>query len=104
MWLESIVSPSFSFVARVQRSLTTGSKASEDDQLMKEVLLGAKDQVDSAEQEVEVELEAEDDYGTGDTYATYKPAKGMLWGEMYASGLSCGGDGVFNRYCVPLCV
>lgn len=72
------MSPSPPHVARVQRPLTTGSRPLEDDQIMKEVLLGANDHVDSAEQEVEVELEAEDDYGTGDTYATYKPAKGTL--------------------------
>ena len=70
--------PVLSHVARVQRPSTTGSRQLEDDQVMKQVLLGANDHVDSPEQEVEVELEAEDDYGTGDTYATYKPAKGML--------------------------
>lgn len=70
--------PVLSRVARVQRPLATGSRPLEDDQVMKQVLLGANDHVDSPEQEVEVELEAEDDYGTGDTYATYKPAKGML--------------------------
>ena len=70
--------PNLSHVARVQRTLTTGSRPMEDDQVMKQVLLGANEHVDSAEQEVEVELEAEDDYGTGDTFATYKPAKGML--------------------------
>ncbi len=50
---------------------------------MKQVLLGANDHVDSPEQEVEVELEAEDDYGTGDTYATYKPAKGTLCSDFH---------------------